>query len=312
MSLTPEQRQAVAAVTRRVFAEFAIAIAKEGIPRVRYLEAETSDQSGSVRVQVRNQLRAGSVTFGDADFEDHEFRLVLREVYFDLLGSGLVVIGGLAKGMDYSLDVGAFTFTQRGLAVLTGSDVLLFETDSLSSALRSARTAGTLTIEDTEIALLAEAQHCWQTGCFRAAAVLIGLANEARCMALVDAVGAALPAPKSTDMISDLAAAKDASKSFSYRWRPTLRLLEGCRSKLLQLGRGKPWWEPWEGVPGVLSTLGEAVRLSRNTAAHDPHQEFGRSDVALLLAAMPHQVQAVCTLEAFFRNVPVGVTLPTL
>lgn len=312
MSLTPEQRQAAAAVTRRVFAEFAIAIAKEGIPRVRYLEAENSEQSGSVWIQVRKQLLAGSVAFSDVDFRDHEFRLVLREVYFDLVGSGLVVIGGLSKGMDYSLDVGAFTFTQRGLQVLTGSEVLLFEFDSLGEALQSARMAGTLKIEDHEVSLLAEAQRCWQTGCFRAAAVLIGLANEARCMALVDAVSATLPPPTTKEMVSHLAAAKDPSKSFSSRWRPTLRLLEACRSKLGQLGRGQPWWDAWEGVPGVLSTLGEAVRLSRNTAAHDPHQEFGRSDVALLLAAMPHQVQVICALEAFFRRLPTGVTLPTL
>src|SRR5690242_7802752 len=121
MSLTPEQRQAATAVTRRVFAEFAIAIAKERIPRVRYLEAEKTDQSGSVRVQVRDQLRAGTVAFSDADFEDHEFKLVLREVYFDLVGSGLIVIGDLSMGMNWSLDVGAFTFTQRGLQALTGS-----------------------------------------------------------------------------------------------------------------------------------------------------------------------------------------------
>lgn len=66
------------------------------------------------------------------------------------------------------------------------------------------------------------------------------------------------------------------------------------------------------GVPGTLCTLGEAVRLTRNVAAHDPHQTFGRHDVALLLAAMPHQIALVNALTAFFKVPPAGVALPAL
>lgn len=238
--------------------------------------------------------------------------LAVRSVVADAIASGLIVPGRADQRANWNDEHIEFQFTPTGRRVLGAGAVVLHDNGSLRAALVAARTAGTLAVEDHEIELLAEAQNCWQNSCFRAAAVLIGLANESRCLALVDAMAAVLPNPAAPAAIRDLTDARDANRAFTARWRPTLRLLEGCRSQLRAAGRGQPWWEPWEGVPGTLSTLGEAVRLTRNTAAHDPHQSFGRHDVALLLAAMPHQIAFVSALTSFFRAVPAGVALPTL
>ncbi len=239
-------------------------------------------------------------------------KLAVRSVVADSIASGLAVPGRADQAPDWNSSNLEFQFTPTGRRVLAEDAVAIHNDGTLRVALEQGRAAGSLNVEDHEIELLAEAQHCWTVGCFRAAAVLIGLANESRCLSLVDAMAAALPNPTTPDLLRDLQNARDSTKAFSARWRPTLRLLERCRAGLWSAGRGQAWWQPWESVPGALSTLGEAVRTTRNTAAHDPLQVFGRADVALLLAAMPHQIGIVGSLSAFFNSRPAGVTLPTL
>lgn len=284
-------------------------LARDGGSRVLDHGWNAEGTGDSVVAQV---LKAMGVRQGDRRDIEWAVTLGVRSVIADAVASGLAVPGRADQVADWNSRNLTFQFTPTGRRVLGEGAVVLHDAGSLRAALTTACADGLLAVEDHEIELLAEAQHCWQNSCFRAAAVLIGLANEARCLALVNAMVAVLPNPTSQPAIQDLTAARDANKLFTARWRPALRLLDGCRKALRQAGHGQSWWEPWEGVPGTLSTLGEAVRLTRNTAAHDPHQTFGRHDVALLLAAMPHQIALVSSLTAFFAAVPAGVALPSL
>ena len=67
---------------------------------------------------------------------------------------------------------------------------------------------------------------------------------------------------------------------------------------------GESWWPWWEMVPGSLYTIVEAVRLARNAAAHDTSRKFSKAEVALLLAAMPTQLEMVASLTSFLQNPP--------
>ena len=60
----------------------------------------------------------------------------------------------------------------------------------------------------------------------------------------------------------------------------------------------------WETVPGSLHTVGEAVRISRNAAAHDTKRKFSKAEVALLLGAMPTQLEMIANLTELLENPP--------
>jgi hypothetical protein len=57
-------------------------------------------------------------------------------------------------------------------------------------------------------------------------------------------------------------------------------------------------------VPGSIYTLGEAVRMARNTAAHDSNRLFSKAEVALLLSAMPTQLEMVSSITEFLKSPP--------
>jgi hypothetical protein len=57
-------------------------------------------------------------------------------------------------------------------------------------------------------------------------------------------------------------------------------------------------------IPGSLYTLGEAVRIARNTAAHDSNRLFSRAEVALLLSAMPTQLEMISRITEFLKSPP--------
>ncbi len=63
-------------------------------------------------------------------------------------------------------------------------------------------------------------------------------------------------------------------------------------------------WQWWEMIPGSLYTLGEAVRVARNAAAHDTTRKFSKAEVALLLSAMPTQLEMIANLTDFLQNLP--------
>jgi len=307
MPMTNEQRHQVDDATRQVFAELA---QQSGAYAQRWCVdvPNPSDRGCAVRHKVEKRLGSNN-QFVEQDFSSNEFLGTVRGRFFDYLSSGLIVLSGPTLGDAHSY--GWFHFTERGLHVLAGgSSLLMTQPGSLRAALTARTATGVISLEPYELDLLAEAQDCWQRGLFRAAAVLMGLANESRCLALIDGVCGALPAPTSADRVQQLNAARKESSGFTARWRPALQLLEGCRDEVRSHWHGQPWRQAWEGVPGVLETLGEAVRLTRNTAAHEPHQVFGRADVALLLAGMPDQIERIEELRMFFAAPP--IRLPTL
>lgn len=60
-------------------------------------------------------------------------------------------------------------------------------------------------------------------------------------------------------------------------------------------------------IPGSLYTVGEAVRVARNTAAHDITRKFSKAEVALLLGSMPTQLEMMANLTDFLKAPPPGI-----
>jgi hypothetical protein len=52
--------------------------------------------------------------------------------------------------------------------------------------------------------------------------------------------------------------------------------------------------------------------MSRNAAAHDSERVFEKPEVALLLAALPIILEAICELDSFLESPPAGVPFPHL
>ena len=88
------------------------------------------------------------------------------------------------------------------------------------------------------------------------------------------------------------------------RWKPGIRILEEIKNKIRKSGKGESWFQWWEMIPGSLYTLGEAVRIARNTAAHDSNRLFSRAEVALLLSAMPTQIEMLSNIIEFLKFSP--------
>jgi len=238
---------------------------------------------------------------------------VVQHVFETAKGMGLVLRGRLDQGYLWSLDNGPFRFTTEGIRYFTsGTYAPVDDPGHFCSALEALRKKhGQIT--EGQLALLLEAQKCIHSGCFRAAMVLVGVACEDACISLLDSASGNLnPPAKGSALASDWASMSNGSLSFAARWKPGLRILEVLRQGLRQQGRGAAWWQWWETVPGSLSSVGEAVRVSRNAAAHDADRAFGKSEVALLLAALPIVLEAVCELDSFLKSPPAGVQFPLL
>ncbi|MHC5056352.1 MAG: hypothetical protein ACYTKD_16760 [Planctomycetota bacterium] len=217
------------------------------------------------------------------------------------------------QGLLWSLDNGPFRFTSEGIRYFTsGAYTPIDDPGHFCSALQALRQKhGRIT--EAQIALLLEAQKCIHSGCFRAAMVLVGVACEDACTSLLDSLADGLKPPvKGSATKPDWAAMSNASLSFAARWKPGLRVLETVKQGLRQQGRGADWWQWWQTVPGSLSTVGEAVRMSRNVAAHDSERVFEKPEVALLLAALPIILEAICELDSFLESPPAGVPFPRL
>ena len=238
---------------------------------------------------------------------------VVQHVFEAAKGMGLVLRGSLDQGYLWSLDNGPFRFTSEGIRYFTsGTYAPVDDPGHFCSALEALRQEHNR-ITEGQIALLLEAQKCIHSGCYRAAMVLVGVACEDTCTLLLDSLTDNLTPPaKSSATGADWTAMSNASLSFAARWKPGLRVLESMKQGLRQQGRGTDWWQWWETVPGSLSAVGEAIRVSRNVAAHDSERAFERSEVALLLAALPVVLETACELESFLRSPPAGIQLPSL
>ena len=79
------------------------------------------------------------------------------------------------------------------------------------------------------------------------------------------------------------------------------------KPKLRKIGKGEPWLQWWEMIPGSLYTVGEAVRIARNNAAHSVDRPFSKAEVALLLSSMPIQLEMIASITAFLTNPPIDL-----
>lgn len=208
--------------------------------------------------------------------------------------------------------MGVFTFSERGLRYFNGDVALDGDPSPLLAKLLELQTKHPKVVGAAQLTLLSEAQHCWRERCYRAAMILTGLAAEDASLAIVDAL-AAYPAQATTGAsVADWSTITATSGMFSVRWGAAVRVLRRLRDGLRGPGKGAAWWKILDPAPEWLLPLGEAVRLARNEAAHNPDRDYGANDVTLLLAALPTQLEAIAELHAFLTTPPTGLSWPTV
>lgn len=239
----------------------------------------------------------------------------LRRVFFELCGLGFIVPSEPTQAISWNSQAGVFTFSTRGLAYFLESTVMLERKGALETSLGELddRCAGA--VGAGQQVLLGEAQRCWKQGCYRAAMVLVGVANEEAGVALLDLLDAyPNKAPASS---SEWAAATSSSNSFSTRFEAGMKILRRLATALKKEARKRrqqgdtvPWGDLWFRSVDSLHGMGEAIRCARNHAAHDGSAEFRRGDVGLLLSTMPMLLEHVWELSEFLRSPPEGLDLP--
>ena len=229
------------------------------------------------------------------------FKHMVLKVYHSALSRGLILPTSLAADLSWNQDSGPFHFTSEGIKYFAEGSISIDDPDYLCEVLFELKQR-VASIGDGQIELLLEAQRCIKSGCYRAGMVVMGVASEDSCIELMDAIpkGCQPPAAGSS-LHSDWASCCNTSLAFTRRWKPSIRILEGIKRIIRPTGQGELWWPWWEMVPGSLHTLGEAVRISRNAAAHDIEREFSRAEVALLLSAMPTMLEMIASLTDFFQ-----------
>lgn len=166
-------------------------------------------------------------------------------------------------------------------------------------------------ISDGQVELLLEAQRCMNAHCYRAGMVLIGVANEDICIDLVESITITCAPPKhGSSLFSDWNNCSNSNLTFSARWKPAIRLLEGLKNKIRAVGKGESWWQWWEMIPGSLYSLSEPIRLNRNKSAHDVERSFSRAELILLLSGMPTQLEAIANIINFLKSPPSSLLTP--
>ena len=236
------------------------------------------------------------------------FKHMSLKVYHVALSMGLLLPSYLTQELDWGASNGAFHFTSEGIKYFSGGFISVDDSGYFGQALAELQERIPL-IGDGQRELLLEAHRCLKAGCYRAAMVLIGVANEDACLALVDALPANLKAPPNGNLIlQDWNNCNNGTLAFSNRWKSAVRIIESVKPKLRKLGKGEPWWQWWEMVPGSLHTVGEAVRIARNAAAHSVDRPFSKAEVALLLSSMPIQLEMIGNLTAFLTDPPIDLS----
>ena len=236
------------------------------------------------------------------------FDHMVRKVYYSALNMGLIQPSKADANMVWNQETGAFQFTTEGLSYFSEGFISIDDPGYLAETLEELKRR-IPTIEGGQISLLLEAQRCMKSGCYRAAMVLIGIANEDSCLSLLDAIPTSINSPQtSSPLIADWANCNNQSNVFAARWKPGIRILDAIKTQLRSPGRGKDWMQWWEMIPGSLYTLGEAVRLARNSAAHSTDRIFIKAEVALLLSAMPIQIEMIAEITVFLTRPPITLS----
>lgn len=240
-------------------------------------------------------------------FEYPPFKHIILKVYYSALSMGLVLPSNLTQALNHNAHVGPFHFTADGVRYFREGFISIDDPGHLGEVLQELKQR-IPTIEDGQIELLLEAQRCIRSGCNRAGMVVMGVASEDLCIALLDAIPLNCHAPGSISTLhGDWANCCNATLNFTRRWKPAIRILEAIKRNIRSSGQGESWWPWWEMIPGSLYTVGEAVRISRNAAAHDTTRKFSKAEVALLLSAMPTQLEMIANLTDFLQNTPRGI-----
>ena len=248
---------------------------------------------------------AGSTECANDDYAP--FRHVVLKIYNAALGMGLVLPSRLSEPLNWNPSNGVFHFTSEGIKYFAGGFISVDDSGYFGQALTKLQERIPL-ISAGQRELLLEAHRCLKAACYRAAMVLIGVANEDACLALVDGLSANLKAPPSGNpILQDWNNCCNGNLVLANRWKPAIRILESMKPKLRKAGKGEPWWQWWEMVPGSLYTVGEAVRIARNTAAHSVDRTFSKAEVALLLSSMPVQLEMIGNLTSFLTDPPIDL-----
>ena len=227
---------------------------------------------------------------------------MVRKVFYSALNLNLIQPDKPDQQLGWGQNFGCFHFTTEGIKYFSEGFISVDDPGYLGKVLLKLKERIS-TIEDGQIELLLEAQRCLKAGCFRAAMVVIGVANEDACIELLDAIPLNCNPPTSGSTLrSDWNNCCNPVNAFSARWKPGIRVLKGIKKHLRTPGKGEEWWQWWEIIPGSLYTLGEAVRLSRNSAAHNTDRMFLKAEIALLLSAMPIQLEMIANLTDFLKT----------
>ena len=265
-----------------------------GQASVAHIAFDRCDQAGLIPNDVRG-------------FEYPPFKHIVLKVYYSALSMGLVLPSNLTQALDHNAHIGTFHFTADGVNYFQGGFVSIDDPGHLGEFLHELK-GRVPSIADGQIELLLEAQRCVKSGCYRAGMVVMGVASEDSCTALMDTIPSNCQAPASgSPLHDDRTSCINTTLNFTRRWKPAIRILEAIKKNIRSAGHGESWWSWWEMVPGSLHTVGEAVRIARNAAAHDTTRKFSKAEVALLLSIMPTQLEMIGNLTDFLQSPPFGL-----
>lgn len=236
------------------------------------------------------------------------FKHIVMKVYYSALSMGLLLPSRLDQALDWNQQSGPFHFTADGVRYFSEGFISIDDPGHLGVVLQDLK-ARIPAIDNGQIELLLEAQRCIRSGCNRAGMVVMGVASEDICYALINAIPSNCNVHESNSVLySDWTNCCNSTLTFTRRWKPVIRILEAIKKNIRSNGYGEQWWSWWEMIPGSLYTVGEAVRVARNAAAHDITRKFSKAEVALLLSAMPTLLEMIANLTDFLTNPPSQIT----
>jgi len=266
------------------------------------------DGQNSITHLAFNRCSQAELIPGDVRrFDYPPFKHIVMKVYYSALQIGLVLPSKLDQSLDWNSQNGPFHFTADGVKYFSEGFISIDDPGHLGEVLQELKIRIPI-IENGQIELLLEAQRCIKSGCNRAGMVVMGVASEDSCVALMDAIPLNCHVPAAgSSLHGDWANCCNQMLAFTRRWKPAIRILEAIKRNIRLSGQGESWWPWWEMIPGSLHTVGEAVRISRNAAAHDITRKFSKAEVSLLLSAMPTQLEMIANLTAFLHTPPSGI-----
>jgi len=231
---------------------------------------------------------------------------VALELYHELLADGFVIPfeDGSFPGSNHQFV--PIAFTRAGVEWARGECRIRTNPHEILDALQSVHDDYPSTVTPGCVALVQEAVHCIESRCFRAAVVLAGVAAEDATGQLMECL-CKLTSYTAANGWNDLT---NRALAFARRWAGARLVLAEVRQRIQrQLQRPRPdWWSLWENLPESLVPLGEAVRISRNTAAHDADHRFTYLEAATLLCGLPHQLRWIAEIQDHIQNPRDGVT----